>query len=1065
MLSTALKKIISVAERADSEAKLQIGLENILKELLNAYGVNYNPAVDISLKRQGYSQVSSERPDSLFGHVVLDYKAPGVLSTTSGIGEAKSKIGNYLETVTGGGPSKNPEECAKWAGILWDGFSIVFCHYGAHEWVWTDTYQTTEASLVTLIQTYRGLARMPLNARLLAKYFGKQSEAAKAVLPVFCEQLRVPAHRTNILFREWRRLFQQVSTYGLSQLPILREWAEKNEIVTEDASQILFAMHTYYSLVVKILTAELLIATQTVFKKSLVEIIVNTPDDEALFEEYKNLENGAFYRKYRINNFLEGDFFSWYTAEKSSELASALREMARTFLEFEPATPKLKPENIKDLLKNFYTNIVDEEIRHDLGEYYTPDWLAGYIVDKVGYSGSPSENIIDPACGSGTFLVECISRLRKKCSELNMEPIDIIHTIFDRVKGIDLNPLAVISARANYILSIADLVFTLGEDVEIPVYLADSINVPVEQEGGILEYTLDTEIGDIKFELPLKLITNQVIGKILLKCEEYIGLKKGVNDFIEGIEGYEDVNRLLDRTTKDKLINFYEIIKGLNEREPPWDTIWCRIVKNNFSPKGFGRVDFIVGNPSWVRWSRLPETYRSRVKKFCYYYGLVSGRGFSGGIESDISTVLTFSAVDNWLKIGGRIGFLITGTVFKSDSAKGFRLGVLPDTSGLRFDSIEDLTRIKPFPDAENEPAILLGSKVISAEECAFEKVPCLIWFPKDKANIDTSLSLAEVLEKVEIRGGIAAPVSVFGSPLFIGDAEVFDEVSYLKGPSVYLPEAHRGIINDLARVYWVKVEKYSPDTNRALVRTLTPEELPQAKIVKPTYGAWIEADVLYPLLRGRDVGRYCAEPCGWYQIIPNKHYRDFEPEGVFAKKYPLTYSYLTGYAEFLAARSTYKRYQKDLPIYSIFCVGEYSFKRFKVVWPEQQDPYKFRAAVISEFGDSLIPNLLIVPDHKLYLIPVSTEDEGHYICGFLNSYPVRDWLGGFLISRQIGTAVFEYMGVPKYNPEIGLHKSVADISKKAHQRRLGLKSKEPLIESEEEELARLVAKIVKTGR
>ena len=78
------------------------------------------------------------------------------------------------------------------------------------------------------------------------------------------------------------------------------------------------------------------------------------------------------------------------------------------------------------------------------------------------------------------------------------------------MKGIDLNPLAVISARANYILSIYDLVFDLGHDIELPVYLADSINVPELKKdlagNRYLEYALDTEVKSFHLEIPWELV-------------------------------------------------------------------------------------------------------------------------------------------------------------------------------------------------------------------------------------------------------------------------------------------------------------------------------------------------------------------------------------------------------------------------------------------------------------------------------------------------------------------------------------------------------------------------------
>jgi len=57
-----------------------------------------------------------------------------------------------------------------------------------------------------------------------------------------------------------------------------------------------------------------------------------------------------------------------------------------------------------------------------------------------------------------------------------------------------------------------------------------------------------------------------------------------------------------------------------------------------------------------------------------------------------------------------------------------------------------------------------------------------------------------------------------------------------------------------------------------------------------------IEADLLYPLIRGRDIGRYCHDTEGWHQLIPNHHYENMDNEEDFADKYPLTYSYMKNY-------------------------------------------------------------------------------------------------------------------------------------------------------------------------
>lgn len=1038
-LSQYVNRIRRVAARARSESKLEGELNQILKECLKEFGIEFDPHVNETLKSMGLSQVDADRPDGVFGHVVYDYKAPHKLSRPRDLEAAKNKIEEYLNSITGGHQA-DPAGCANWFGYLCDGVSLLYCRSNRRAWQWSAALPITESSLLFLVHVYRSLNRKPLTASLLSAAFGKDSDVARELIRVMCSHLAKPRHKTNMLFREWKRLFQQVSTYGLDQLPSLKQWAADNGIATKDASHILFAMHSYYSLVVKILTSELLsISAHSAF--SVCEEITGARTIADVHAVLAKVESGEYYKRYRITNFLEGDFFSWYMNERSRPLSEAIRAVARQFLEFEPASAVLLPEAKRDLLKQFYSSLVDEQIRHDLGEYYTPDWLAQHVLDTAGYDGNPGKKILDPACGSGTFLVESIARVKDRCAQVGMSPLETLKTILGNVKGLDLNPLAVISARANYILAIHDLVFGLGHDIEIPVYLADSINVPVEKTDDMgskyLEYFLDTEVKDFTLEIPRELVHAQVLGKVLLACEDAIGQGHSSDRFVRTMRRDGQIALLLSEAVESRLRRFFEVIQSLEKSD--WDKIWCRIIKNNFSPRGFAPFDYVVGNPPWVRWSRLPETYRNRVKAFCNHYGLVSGRGYSGGIESDISTVITFSAADNWLVENGTIAFLITWTVFKTGSARGFRLFKLPDDAGLRIECIEDLTMLQPFPDAANQTSLFTARKVRPSRRARFSRVTCKIWRPQPgKARIPPASPLQQVYDTCTIVDGAACPVREWGTPLFTGDAAHFRQSSFLRGQSPYLVHSHRGTISDCARVYWVKVLKYSPETNRALIRTLREEELPRARMVDGVEGAWIEADLLYPLVRGRDVGRYAVDTQDWYQLIPNKHYEKVDTEEDFADEYPLTYSYLKNYEQLLKKRSSYRRYQAHLPFYVIYCVGPYSFAPHKVVWMEQQDPSSFRAAVVSSSADALLPNTLIVPDHKLYFTATDSLDEAHYLCGFLNSSPARTWLGGFLLGKQIGTTVFEYMKVPVFAPESGHCLSIARVSRKAHTTRQG---------------------------
>jgi type I restriction-modification system DNA methylase subunit len=160
-----------------------------------------------------------------------------------------------------------------------------------------------------------------------------------------------------------------------------------------------------------------------------------------------------------------------------------MRALLRAFDDFDASTLSVDPGESRDLLKQLYQNLFPKSVRHDLGEYYTPDWLAEHTLDRLGYDGDPDRRLLDPACGSGTFLVMAINRVRNWFDEHRYEcgyREDVLaQKIVSNIIGFDLNPLAVMAARTNYLLAIGDLFPYMGS-VELPVYLCDSVMTPAE---------------------------------------------------------------------------------------------------------------------------------------------------------------------------------------------------------------------------------------------------------------------------------------------------------------------------------------------------------------------------------------------------------------------------------------------------------------------------------------------------------------------------------------------------------------------------------------------------------
>jgi hypothetical protein len=271
-------------------------------------------------------------------------------------------------------------------------------------------------------------------------------------------------------------------------------------------------------------------------------------------------------------------------------------------------------------------------------------------------------------------LVLAIQRLIRTARARHLSSVEIVDRVRNQIKGFDLNPLAVISARANYLVAIAEELSAYGGGIELPVYLCDCINVPRQKavdEVRCLVYTLDTELGEREIALPEALVASGHAGAALLEAEKCITQGDNSSVFLQRLRSNPATGPLLHQPDLGILRKFFEIIQDFEAKD--WDQIWCRIVKNHFASQTIRNVSYVVGNPPWVRWSRLPRSYRVRCKSFCNYYGLVSGRGYAGGIESDISTVILYSSMDHWLRMRGKLAFLITATVYKSDSAAGFR--------------------------------------------------------------------------------------------------------------------------------------------------------------------------------------------------------------------------------------------------------------------------------------------------------------------------------------------------------------------------------------------------------
>jgi hypothetical protein len=119
-------------------------------------------------------------------------------------------------------------------------------------------------------------------------------------------------------------------------------------------------------------------------------------------------------------------------------------------------------------------------------------------------------------------------------------------------------------------------------------------------------------------------------------------------------------------------------------------------------------------NPPWINWESLPKEYRDSTLALWDRYSL-RFRGTStvrlGNVKKELSALFVYVATDHYLVPTGRLGFVITQTVFKSGANQGFRRFSLPDTTKIGVSSVSDMSLFLPFEGAINRTAVVILRK------------------------------------------------------------------------------------------------------------------------------------------------------------------------------------------------------------------------------------------------------------------------------------------------------------------------------------------------------------------
>lgn len=695
-----------------------------------------------------------------------------------------------------------------------------------------------------------------------------------------------------------------------------------------------------------------------------------------------------------------------------------------------------------DPFGNAYERFFSRELRKTLGEYYTPASIARYLYRKAAARLNDSKaRFLDPTCGAGVF-VTIAYRAALARSNVNspISPIDAL----DLAAGADVSPFAVLTARANLLFALIDAMFqrdAASEDAaSSPSRLAPT---PRDRRRAILTRVITERLARGR--------------RSILPIYLWDALRERAPFDAEFDLGASQVQDAL-------LSERYDALLG----NPPW------IAWDKTSPEYRESI-----KDYWRRYGLFDLSAKDAIY---------------GGSKKELASLLVCATVDRRLRDGGVFAFILPKSLFQKGKAGvsfrrfGDRIG-----KPFQVVSIDDFSDVDVFPTVLSRPAAMLAKKgaatkypielikwtskqddlqeaprdrardMLILELNAQKKTSKKASNAKSSANaapIDASANARSPLETLLANAnaalpylGQAVPTSQAPGASLAFETNVKFASANLGSPAVRqsgTSEQDRLVARlfDIERaasatrraykaqlganaggasgVFWFDARDVDLSGPLARVRNL--HDSGKRKVESTE--AQIESELLFPLLRWRDVAQYRTEPINTLVLIPQDPAtrKGFELE-IMENRYPCALEYLRKFETELRDRAAYKRYQRHAQFWSLYNVDVNTFAPYKVVWRRMDS--LLRAAVV---GPDEIRRRPVVPQETLSMFPVESLEEARYLCAVLNSEPMRILLGsiGAASTKSFGSpGMLDAAPIPRFDPQNDICQKLAEICPK----------------------------------
>lgn len=456
----------------------------------------------------------------------------------------------------------------------------------------------------------------------------------------------------------------------------------------------------------------LLVATAEIVAHAVVGFDVTNVEPAAL------IGGDLFSRGSGILGVVEHDFFDW-PLDCGAQGERWVQALAKRLHQFDWASTR------HDAMKTLYESVISQETRKRLGEYYTPDWLAEHMVD-ITVSDPVGTRVLDPSCGSGTFLFHAVRHYLEAAEQAGQSVRDQILGLVTHVAGVDVHPVAVTLARVTYLLAIGPDRLRADDrpSFHVPVYLGDSVQWGQERQDLFTADTFTVDIADAD-QPTLQGIAPEDLRFPRDLLDDADNFDRLVAELADAASNrapnspHPSVKQIARRyglagADLETVGETFRVMCRLHDEKR--DRIWGYFVRNLARPtwlaKEENRVDVLIGNPPWLAYRFMAPGMREEFRRMCQQRQLWSGG--SAATNDDLSHLFVVRAIEQYLRLEGRFSFVMPNGVLTRSQYEGFRTGHWPAAAGplfVRFDDSWDLAQTMPPYYFPRTCAVIHGSR------------------------------------------------------------------------------------------------------------------------------------------------------------------------------------------------------------------------------------------------------------------------------------------------------------------------------------------------------------------